>query len=535
MRALASALVLSWSCAPPPSSIPEDAAKALSSIQPAEVHAHMSFLADDLLEGRDAGTRGYDIAARYVAAEFEAMGLEAAGDNGSFFQMVPLRRATIDDRESSLTIVEGGRPKPLRFGEDFVLSAPFRERQSRVRAPLVFAGYGVSAPELDWDDYSALDVENKVVILLSGAPPRFGSTQRAYYSSRETKAKEAVARGATGILTVMTPTDAARFPWSRLREAARAPAMRWLDPATGEPSGATVPLGALSRETAEDLLSASLSVLEPTEPGGRDLPQVVILRAVGQHEDLVSPNVAARLGGTDLADEIVVYSAHLDHVGFGEEVDGDDLYNGAYDNASGVAVLLAVARAFSHMEPPPKRSLIFLAVTAEEKGLLGSDYFAHHPTVPRNAIVANVNADGALMFHPLRDVVAFGVNHSTLLEPVSRATEWLDIDLSPDFMPEQVIFIRSDQYSFVKQGIPAVYPFVGNDTGEERVDGRALLDDWMATRYHKPSDDMRQEMDFEAGADYAKLAYLIGYNIANADGRPEWNEGDFLAEKFSRR
>ena len=531
MRALASALLLSWSCAP---SLPEAAAEALASIQPAELRAHMSFLADDLLEGREAGTRGYDIAARYVAAELEAMGLEAAGDDGSFFQMVPLRRATLDEHESSLTIVYDGQPRPLRFGEDFVLDAPFRERQSRVRAPLVFVGYGVSAPELDWDDYAELDVENKVVLLLSGAPSQFRSTERAYYSSRETKAKEAVARGATGILTVMTPTDAARFPWSRLREAARAPSMRWLDPATGEPWGASVPRGTLSRETAEDLLSASLSVLESAEPGGRELPQTVILRAVGQHEDLASPNVAARLGGTDLADEIVVYSAHLDHVGFGQEVDGDDLYNGAYDNASGVAVLLAVARAFARMKPPPRRSLVFLAVTAEEKGLLGSDYFAHHPTVPRDAIVANVNADGALMLHPLRDVVAFGVDHSTLLEPVSRAAEWLDIGLSPDFMPEQVIFIRSDQYSFVKQGIPAVYPFVGNGTGEERVDGRALLDDWMATRYHKPSDDMRQEMDFEAGASYAKLAYLIGYNIANADRRPEWNEGDFLAEKFSR-
>ena len=282
--------------------------------------------------------------------------------------------------------------------------------------------------------------------------------------------------------------------------------MRWLDPSTGEPSGATVPFGALNRETAEELLS--FSVVDPTEAGGRDLSQSVILRAVGQHEDIESPNVAARLGGTDFEEEHVVYSAHLDHVGFGTEVDGDDLYNGAYDNASGVAVLLTLARAFSRMEPPPKRSLLMLAVTAEEKGLLGSDYFAHHPTVPRDTIVANVNADGALMLHPIRDVVAFGVDHSTLLEPVSRAAEWLDIALSPDFMPEQVIFIRSDQFSFVQQGIPAVYPFVGTDTGEERVDGRALLDDWMGTRYHKPSDDMSQEMDFEAGVDYTKLAYL---------------------------
>jgi Zn-dependent M28 family amino/carboxypeptidase len=199
-------------------------------------------------------------------------------------------------------------------------------------------------------------------------------------------------------------------------------------------------------------------------------------------------------------------------------------------------VVLAVARAFATAPPSarPARSILFLLVTAEERGLLGSDFFVHHPSVPQESIVANVNVDGALMLHPLHDVVAFGVEHSSILNPVQRAAERLDIALSPDFMPEEVIFIRSDQFSFVKQGIPAVYPFVGADTGSfgEDEDGELLLREWMTTHYHKPSDDMRQEMDLAAGAKYTKLIYLIGQFLATDPEPPTWNEGDFLGEKF---
>jgi Zn-dependent M28 family amino/carboxypeptidase len=212
---------------------------------------------------------------------------------------------------------------------------------------------------------------------------------------------------------------------------------------------------------------------------------------------------------------------------------GDDIYNGAYDNASGVAALIAVARAFSELSTRPERSLLFIAATAEEHGLLGSDYFARNPTV-EGELVANVNMDGVLMFHPLKDVVAFGADHSTLREPVERAAEMLDLKLSPDFMPEEVIFIRSDQFSFVRQGIPAVYAFVGTDTGRPGVDGEKILREWMVTTYHQPSDDMTQEMDFEAGADYARLEFLIGYLVAKAPERPRWNEGDFLGDRFTR-
>jgi Zn-dependent M28 family amino/carboxypeptidase len=521
-------------------------ADAMSAITPESIRAPMRFLAHDLLEGRDTGSRGYDIAAHYVASELESMGLEPLGDAGGFFQQVPLRKALLDVEQSSIVVTRDGAPHALELGADVVLRPPFNETQTRIEAPLVFAGHGISAPELDYDDYAELDATGAVVLVLSGAPARFGSTERAYFSSNDTKAQQALAKGALGVLVVLTPTDEARRPFASMQSSMSRPSMQWIDPETNNVSSAGSQLalsGVVSRAAAQALLEGSAhsidDIFASLDSDSGELPRfalsaTVTAQSVGTHEDFESPNIVARLTGVNRADEAVVITAHLDHVGRGRSVDGDDLYNGAYDNASGVAVLIAVARAFADTASPPDRSIIFLALTAEEKGLLGSDYFAHHPTLPAESIVANVNADGALMFHPLHDIVAFGADHSTILEPVSRAASDLGIDLSPDFMPEQVIFIRSDQYSFVRAGIPAVYPFVGNETGNDRVDGRKVLDEWMTTRYHKPSDDMEQEMDFEAGADYAKLTYLIGHYIAAAENRPAWNEGDFLGEKFAR-
>ena len=514
-------------CVPERSRVAEPVAAVLDTIHPAEIRAHTSYLADDLLEGRDAGTRGYDLAAGYVRAQFEAMGLEPAGEDGGYYQQVPLRRARLDEQESSIVLIDAaGGAGALRYGDDFVLRPSFAEEESRVRAPLVFVGYGIHAPELDHDDYDGVDVEGKIVVYVSGAPESFASTERAVFSSSGTKAAQARERGAVGMLAIQSDVDQARRPWARMRDGARSAAMSWLDPDSRRPTTATAALranGTLSPEAARRLVGDE----------GELLPPIAVIRTVSRHEDIESPNVVARIAGAS-SDEAVVYSTHLDHVGRGREIDGDDIYNGAYDNASGVAALLAVARAFAATDPPPNRDILFLAATAEEKGLLGSDFFAHHPTIPRASIIANINADAALMFHPLHDIVAFGAEHSSLLEPVTRAARDLDIALSPDFMPEEVVFVRSDQYSFVKQGIPAVYPFVGTDTGNDRVDGEAILREWMATRYHKPSDDMTQEMDFQAGADYAKLFYLIGYYVANGDARPEWNDGDFLGNLYAR-
>jgi Zn-dependent M28 family amino/carboxypeptidase len=538
--ALFAGLVALTSCAPG-ARRGDPTSRTLEGIRPEEVRAHMSFLADDLLEGRETASRGYLVAARYVAAELEGMGLAPAGDDGTYWQTVPLRKFTLDPGKCKLVL--GG--KELRFQEDFI-AGPLDGTEHHVRAPLVFAGYGISAPELGYDDFADLDASGKILITLSGAPPAFGSTERAYYSSRENKASMAAAKRAVAVLTVQTPVDEARFGWSQIKRYALSPSMRWIDPKTRaplSPGPSLEALGILSGESAralfatapvplEEIFAQAAAAAPPRFPldGEGDLSVGSII------EDTESPNVVARLEGSDpvLKSEHVVFSAHLDHVGVGQPENGDAIYNGAYDNASGVAVMLTVARAFSRLETRPRRSLLFLVATGEEEGLLGSDYFARHPTVPGDSIVADVNADGVLMLHPLHDIVAFGADHSSLLDPVSKAASMLGVSLTPDFMPEEVIFVRSDQYSFVKQGVPSVYAFVGTDTGDARLDGRKMLTGWMASIYHHPSDDMKQEFDFGAGADYAKLDFLIGAFVADADARPRWNEGDFLGEKFGR-
>jgi Zn-dependent M28 family amino/carboxypeptidase len=522
---------------------------ALEGIEPDEIRAHMRFLADDLLEGRAPGTPGYAIAARYVATQLESMGLSPAGEDGTYYQRVPLRRASLEETGCSLAILDGGgRSTSLVFGEDYLLFPPFEAGDRETRASLVFAGYGISAPELGWDDFAEIDTKGTILVVLSGAPASFGSTERAFYSSRENKAAAAVARGAVGMLVIQTPVDEVRRPWSRTREFFSGSSMTWIDPMTGRPRSEASGLaasGMLGPKAARSLFAeapVSLeAIFERSEsdagPPRFELGREAIIRSRSVVSDFESDNVVASLEGgkPERAREHVVFSSHLDHVGRRQsnKGGGDDIYNGAYDNASGSAALLAIARAFSKLEPRPDRSLVFLAVTAEEEGLLGSDYFARNPTVS-GELIANVNMDGVLMFHPLHDFVAFGADHSTLREPVQKAAAMLGLKVSPDFMPEEVIFIRSDQYSFVRAGVPAVYAFVGTETGNPAIDGEKILREWMVTTYHKPTDDIKQEMDFEAGADYARLEFLIGALVANAAERPRWNEGDFLGEKFGR-
>ncbi|HYH46268.1 MAG TPA: M28 family peptidase, partial [Thermoanaerobaculia bacterium] len=264
------------------------------------------------------------------------------------------------------------------------------------------------------------------------------------------------------------------------------------------------------------------------------LPVEAALRGVSRRERTASPNVAALLPGSDprLRDEVVVLSAHLDHLGVGEPVAGDAIYNGAFDNASGIAILLEVAGALARLPERPRRSVLFLAVTAEESGLHGSDYFARHPTVPAGRIVANVNLDMALMLFPLRDVIAFGAEHSSLGPTVEEAARRLGLAVTPDPAPEQVIFIRSDHYSFVKQGIPSIFLATGLQSGDPAIKGPARWGEWLATTYHKPGDDMAQKIDFESGAQFARLNFLVAHQIAQADRAPSWNPGDFFGEKF---
>jgi Zn-dependent M28 family amino/carboxypeptidase len=262
------------------------------------------------------------------------------------------------------------------------------------------------------------------------------------------------------------------------------------------------------------------------------------MKIVTKLEDIHSPNVVARLQGSDpkLRDEYVVYTAHLDHLGIGEPVNGDKIYNGAMDNASGSASLLEIARAYSQMKPHPRRSILFVSVTGEEEGLLGSDYFAHYPTVAKDGLVANINIDGNLaLLWPIEDVVARGSEHSTLGAAAHKAADRLKLDVSPDPVPDLVLFIRSDQYSFVKQGVPSVFASAGIKSSDPKIKPREIATTWRLTNYHKPQDDMSHSFDFESGAKYARHVFLLGYVVAQETEKPTWNPGDFFGEHYGKK
>jgi Zn-dependent M28 family amino/carboxypeptidase len=525
-----------------PADTPEST--ALARIRPEGIRAHMRFLADDLLEGRGTGSRGYELAAKYVAARFEALGLTPAGAAGGYFQPVPLLRIATVEPRCSLALLRDGKRTELKFGQDyFLFSSYLAAPDLEVTAPLVFAGFGVSAPELGYDDFRGLDVRGKIVVSLSGAPAALPQDQRAYYSSTQLKLDQAVARGAVGALGILTPADAKRLPWEMLQRVIKSPSYRWLRD-DGLPYSARAQLraiGVLSRTAAESLFTAAPHTLdevfkaaEAGQPPAFALPVAASAHTVSERSRAASPNVAALLRGSDptLRDEVVVLSAHLDHLGIGEPVAGDSIYNGAYDNASGVAALLEMANAFASLPVPPRRSLLFLAVTGEEQGLQGSEYFVHHATVPRDKIVADLNFDMFLMLYPLHDVVAYGAEHSSLGPLTEQAARRLGLAVSPDPAPEQVRFIRSDQFSFIREGIPSLFLSPGFQSDEPAGGGPAVLQ-WLQTTYHQPSDDMSQTFDFASGAKFVQLNFLIAYQAAQETAAPRWNPGDFFSARHA--
>jgi len=356
---------------------------AMRSIHADAIRADMGFLSDDLLEGRGTATRGHLIAARFMAAEFESMGLAPMGDSSTYFQNVPLRSARSDETNSSLTLTHEGKSRTLAYRKDYISSANLLHTESSVEAPVVYVGFGVTAPDQNYDDYQGVDTKGKIVGVIFGAP-NFESSLKAHYSSFETKRNNAVAHGAIGILLLDDPVLESLYPFKeRVRDRSR-PTLRWLQ-IDGRPHAAFPQLKAgadLSLSATENLFAGGPHSAEEVfqaakegKPLSFDLPVTAKIRDVQKLENVSSPNVVAKLEGSDplLKDQYLVYTAHLDHLGIGEPVKGDSIYNGALDNASGSAILLEVARAFSQMNPRPRRSILFVSVTGEEEGLLGSD------------------------------------------------------------------------------------------------------------------------------------------------------------------
>ena len=501
------------------------------------MRAHIAFLASDLLEGREAGTRGYDIAADYAASQFRQMGLKPAGENGTWFQRTPLVAYRAADAGSLALTGLGGARAELVANEDFVvIRNPTRE--IRRSAPLVFVGYGVVAPERRRDDYVGLDVRGKIVVALEGAPRNFQTEERAYYRSARTKRLEAEKHGAVGFISVGTPASEDARPFTTEARNARAWAMTWRD-ATGRPYevAPSVPqLALVSVKGAAKLFAGARTPLEKVYAAGDNPPRfelAVRAEAVTRAEtrNSESHNVAGLIPGSDptLAKETVVLSAHLDHVGLTEPVNGDGINNGALDNASGVATALEMARTFMESAERPKRSILVLLVTAEEKGLVGAEYFARNPTVPREDLVANVNLDMPLLTYDFTDVVAFGAERSGIGPVVRQAAGGMGIGLSPDPLPEEGLFTRSDHYRFVEAGVPSVFLMTGFQNG-----GEAKFRGFLSGCYHHPCDDTAQPIDYAAGAKFARLNYEIAKALANAPERPRWNRDDFFGRKFSQ-
>jgi hypothetical protein len=511
---------------------------------PDAIRAHVEFLADDLLEGRATGSRGFQIAARYVAAQMAALGLRPSGADGGWLQPVPLIESTRVVPAARATVERGGERIELVPAVDFIPGFSFFGTEASVSAPLAFAGFGVSAPELDYDDFAGVDVTGKVAVVLSGAPAHFPNSQRAHYS-RE-KVRQLAARGAVGIVSLNTPEDERRWPWDRAVRLSWVPSMRLVDSA-GQPVEAYPELKAsisLNLASAAKVLEGGPRTLEQIfadaaagRPQGFDLPATISLSLRAALGRAQCTNVVGVLPGSDpkLAREYVVFTAHLDHLGRGAAVNGDTIYNGALDNASGTAVMLEVARLLAAGGVRPRRSIIFLAVTAEERGLLGSKHFAMFPTVPKGAIVANVNMDMPMTLFPMSGFTAYGAEHSTLGEVARRALEAEGIAMMPDPDPAEVVFVRSDQYSFVREGIPALYVDSGAKSSDPAVDPDAVFREFLIRDYHMPSDETDLPIDWPSLARLARVNARIGLTIANDAKRPEWLPGDFFGATFGGR
>jgi hypothetical protein len=534
-----------WACTQGSSSAPEQA--AMNSIRPEAIRAHMRFLSDSLLQGRGTGTPGYQIAARYIATQLEAAGLHPGGVNGTWYQTVPLRKSVLDDGKSSVVLVTKNGGQTLVPLKDYVQFGDLIKTDNSVEAPVVFVGFGVTAKEHDYDDYAGADAKGKIVIVIDGAPAKFPSTVRAYYSDYIVKQRNAVAHGAVGFMDMMLPEDQKRDPWEWLVPQIQMGNMEWLEK-NGSPHNIFPELrgvALLNQSGAEKLFAGAGKTLAQVfdaaragQPQSLALPVIARIHSISALTPADSPNIIGEVPGSDpaLRDQYVVYTAHVDHLGICPPVNGDNVCHGTLDNASGDASLLEIARAFASLPKAPRRSMLFVFVTGEEMGLLGSDYFANFPTVPRSSIAANLNIDGAPgLLYPMKDLIVLGIEHTSLEQQVQSAATRIGYSLSPDPMPEENFFIRSDQYSFVQQGIPAVDISDGMQSSDPKVDGMKLQKEWMVTKYHTPLDNMDQTLDYDSGAKAAGVNFLVGYDVAQQDAAPTWDKGDFFGDKFGSR
>ncbi len=521
MKTLVSALALSFALV----AGPVQAQSARDPAAEARIHADVAFLADDALEGRGTGHRGYDLAAQYVQTRMQGMGLQP-GANGSWRQPVTIARMGIAAEGATLTWTPaGGAPVVWTSGVDALFGMGREAGHAVTPAELVFVGFGAD------EDYAGLDVTGKVVVFLQGAPAGFNEDQVRVLEA--SKARIAESHGAVGTITVNTAASAQRYTDALLRRFANRTETVWVGPDGPKRSAPGIRATAFLNDAAAAALFAGApksyadirAEAASGRPSGFALAGNASFDVHTRREDLHSSNVIGLIEGTDpaLKDEYVVLTAHLDHLGMSETGE-DRISNGALDNAGGVASMLEAARSLA--ADPPRRSVLVVALTAEEFGLVGSDYLARYPVVSN--VVADVNLDMPILTYDFTDVVAFGAEHSTLGPLVAAAARTEGVSLSPDPMPEQNVFTRSDHYSFVQAGVPSVMLATGYANG-----GEAAWGAFFANGYHKPNDDLSMPLNWTAAARFARVNAAIARSIADADQRPLWYAGNPYGDRYA--
>ncbi|MEO7144650.1 MAG: M28 family peptidase [Bryobacteraceae bacterium] len=508
----------------------------MTEISGTRMRANVKFLSSDLLEGRGVGTRGGRLASAYLAAQLELAGVKPAGDNGTYFQDVPM--VGVETRpHAEITAQAGGQTLKLHWLNDFVGVSERQRTESDFDAPAIFVGHGISAPEYNWDDYKGVDVRGKVLVMFTNEPPSddpkfFGGRALTYYGRWTYKYEEALRRGAVAaILIHTTPTagygwDVVSSSWGKedpeMKLAAGETGLAfagWVTEAAGEK------LAGMAGHTVGDLLKRANS---------RDFLPIPLGFNIRGHipskiRAIDSRNVIGEIPGSDaqLKSEAVIFSAHWDHLGIGKPVNGDAIYNGAVDNGTGCAIVLEIARAWSRLPLKPRRSALFIFVTAEEAGLRGSEYYARHPAIPESKTALALNFDAFYPFGRTRDVGVNGAERTTAWPVVEEAARRMDLEIKPDPRPEQGTYFRSDHFSFARAGIPAFSIDGGNDFfGKPAGYGDKVFEEFNSKHYHQPSDEYHDDWDFAGMEQMARFGFLINEMVANRDALPQWNSGD---------
>jgi len=489
-------------------------------------------LAADNMEGRETGSKGLEAAEAYVVTQLQQAGLQPAGSEG-YYQPVKLQSRQIIEKDSSLSLIRDGKAEALTLGEDAYFGTRV-DLAPEVQAPLVFAGYGMTVPEQNYDDLAGLDLKGKIAVIVAGSPAEIAGPLSAHYQTSAERWNALRKAGAVGVISIPNPA-AMDIPWSRMSVNRTHVSMTLSDPKFDDTAGEKLSV-VFNPAHAGQLFTGSGHSFEEIVALAKDrkqlprFPLTVSVKATAKldKQDVRSANVIAKLPGSDpaLKNEYVVLSAHIDHIGIGEPINGDRIYNGAMDNASGSAVLLDVAASLKKSGETLKRSLLFVFVTGEEKGLLGSRYFTAFPTVDPKAMVADINIDMFLPILPLKLLTVWGIAESDLGDDARRVAGAHGISVQADPEPQRNVFIRSDQYNFIRHGVPALMMGIAPDPAS--AEQMQTFRDWLSHRYHAPSDDLDQPVDFSAAAQYEEVIRELMASVANDSHRPQWKSDSFF-------